>query len=222
MELRNKTICFLGDSITQGVGVEREEEIFHCVLKRRTGLAAAKNEGVSGTRYARQHMPPKPGFETADRLPFVARYNQMGVADAVVVFGGTNDFGHGDAPIGAFTDRTADTFYGACHVLYAGLIETYPGKPIVILTPLHRVDEWSETGMPEYKTVKTGVLRRYVEIIREVAAYYALPVLDLYQNSGLEPSIAPIRELYMPDGVHPNARGHAILAHMLEGFLKNL
>ena len=46
-------------------------------------------------------------------------------ADGVVVFGGTDDFGHGDAPIGTPSDRTYDTFYGACHVLFSKLIEKY-------------------------------------------------------------------------------------------------
>lgn len=53
---------------------------------------------------------------------FCGRLDEMDKnADAVVVFGGTNDYGHGDAPFGLFTDRTDETFYGACHTLMSEL-----------------------------------------------------------------------------------------------------
>ena len=63
-------------------------------------------------------------------------------ADIVVVFGGTNDFAHGDDPIGEMLDRCTTTFYGACHVLMARLIEKYPTATIVFMTPMHRVNEY--------------------------------------------------------------------------------
>lgn len=87
-------------------------------------------------------------------------------ADIVIVFGGTNDYGHGDAPMEDF-DRTPETFYGAYHYLYSGLIKKYLGKQIVIMTPLHRTDEYKNTGT--MKTWGSGTLKDYVNIIREVA-----------------------------------------------------
>ncbi|MBQ2742388.1 MAG: SGNH/GDSL hydrolase family protein, partial [Oscillospiraceae bacterium] len=134
------------------------------------------------------------------------------------VFGGTNDFGHGDAPIGEFSDRTPATFYGACHDLFTRLIEKYPGKPIVIMTPLHRSNE-------DEVRVKHGVsvtLKTYVNIIREVAEYYSLPVCDMYKNSGLQPRVPIIQEKFIKDGLHPNDDGHAIIAERLGAFLENL
>ena len=62
-------------------------------------------------------------------------------ADAIIVFGGTNDYGHGDAPLGTPQDRTPKTFYGALHTLILYLLNAYPTAQIVILTPLHRVAE---------------------------------------------------------------------------------
>ena len=59
----------------------------------------------------------------------------------VAVFGGTNDYGHGDAPVGSFEDRTPDTFYGALHYLYSGLKEMYPKATIFVMLPLHREGE---------------------------------------------------------------------------------
>ena len=142
-------------------------------------------------------------------------------ADIVVIFGGTNDYGHGDAPIGSPSDRTPDTFYGALHTLYTSLIEKYPEAVIVILTPLHRCVEEDPRGEGR-RTQAIGTLKEYVNIIREVAEFYSLPVIDLYANSGLQPRVPVIKEKYMPDGLHPNDAGHRILALKIAHFLENM
>ena len=152
---------------------------------------------------------------------FCERFDKMDDdADIVVVFGGTNDYGHGDAPLGNFDDRTPDTFYGACHYLFSGLIRKYLGKSIVIMTPLHRIGEMK---IPDIKVPGDyGILKEYINIIREVAEYYSLPVLDLYSSSGLQPEIKEIQDEYIPDGLHPNDRGHEIIARKLKFFLENI
>ena len=60
-----------------------------------------------------------------------------------------------------------------------------------------------------------GTLKDYVEIIRQVAEFYSLPVLDLYKNSGLTPRVPVIREMFMPDGLHPSNEGHRMIAEMI-------
>ena len=130
MDIRGKKINFLGDSITQGCGVVIPGNIYHERLASEYGLAAARNYGIGGTRIARQ---TKPSLYPEWDLDFVLRVDHLDPdADIVVVFGGTNDFGHGDAPLGEFSDRTQDTFYGACHVLFEYLINTYPEATIVV------------------------------------------------------------------------------------------
>ena len=121
-----------------------------------------------------------------------------------------------DAPFGIFEDKTHDTFCGALNVLYTGLIERYPGKVIVIMTPLHRRGEDNASGTLH------PALRTYVEAIRSAAEYYSMPVLDLYAMSGLQPNLPIIRQKYMPDQLHPNDAGHRILADRIIGFLEDL
>ena len=222
MNLEGKIINFLGDSITEGVGTSRPEGVFLNILKRNLGLAQARNYGIGGTRYALQKGTfNRPKDDFVDVNSFSERFHRMeDDADMVVVFGGTNDYGHGDAPLGEFFDRTPDTFYGACHYLYSNLIRKYLGKPVVIMTPLHRCDEYSIQDVGQ--SGEKGTLKRYVEIIREVAEYYSLPVLDLYATCGMQPEIEEIREQYIPDGLHPNDLGHEIIADKLEAFIKRL
>ena len=215
MKLENMTFNFLGDSITEGVGTSESCKRYFELLRDAWGLKAANGYGISGTRLARQAIPSEePSF---DRY-FLSRVEAMAEADGVVVFGGTNDYGHGDAAIGTFDDRTPDTFYGACHGLFTGLLEKYPGKPIVVMTPLHRLGE----GEVKVKHGREVTLKTYVDIIKEVARYYALPVCDLYGISGMQPAVPVLQERFMPDGLHPNDAGHELIAARLGNFLAAL
>lgn len=220
MELKGKKINFLGDSITEGTGTSSIEHVYFEVLKRSAGLAEARGYGIGGTRLAKQIVPSeKPKYDHF----FEERAREMDRdADVVVVFGGTNDFGHGDAPVGRPEDRTPDTFWGACHSLYTYLMTEYPDARIVVMTPCHRLNEHNTDGSEHNKAYNYGSLKDYVNIIREVAEYYSLPVCDLYANLGINPEIAPQREKYMPDGLHPSDAGNAKIAAYLEAFLKTI
>ena len=209
MELKGKKINFLGDSITEGVGAS---EYARCYLEQFAAATGAicRNYGISGTRIAKRRVPYDiPEF---DRY-YASRVPEMDPdADIVVVFGGTNDYGHGDAPLGEMNDRTIWTYYGALHVLFTALIEKYPAAQIVVLTPLHRDDEEK----------RTPTLKPFVDATRQVAEFYSLPVLDLWANYGIQPRIPVMKNMYVPDGLHPNDAGHAILANKLRAFLEQL
>ncbi len=217
MELKGKKINFLGDSITEGVGASSPDKCFVSLIAERTG-AVCRNYGIGGSRIAKQKVPSE---NPRHDMYFSSRVEDMEPdADIIVVFGGTNDFGHGDASLGMFSDRTADTYYGGLHELYLKLIEKYPESKIVVLTPLHRWNEDNVRG--DCKDKPYAVLKAYVDMLRNVAEYYSLPVLDLYKVSGIQPKIPVMKETYMPDGLHPNDRGHERLANMVVKFLTEL
>ncbi len=218
MNLKGKKIAFLGDSITEGHGTTSIEHTFWNVLAKRTG-AFSYGYGIGGTRIAPQRKPSEnPVFD----LYFGSRVDEMiPDADFVVGFGGTNDYGHGDAALGTMADRTEDTFYGSLHVLMRKLIERYPEALIVFMTPLHRLGE-SGRDYNEFGVRNTAKLQAYVDAIIEVGAYYGIPVLDLFRVSGIQPEIPVIRERYMPDGLHPSDAGHERIADRLIGFLETL
>ncbi len=219
MELKNKKINFLGDSITEGACLNDWNNVYWMQVGRDTG-ATVRGYGIGGTRIAPRLMPERPGEEGFGQY-FGSRVEKMDPdADIIVVFGGTNDFGHGDVPLGTIADRDNTTFYGALHTLYRQLWEKYPTATIVVMTPLHRVgehDSLNEHGHPVIASLK-GIS----EAIKEVAAYYSFPVLDLYAVSNLNPELPIIKETFMPDGLHPNDAGHTRIASRLEGFLKAL
>lgn len=212
MDLQGLKINFLGDSITEGHGTSGEAARFTSLIAAQTG-AITRCYGIGGTRIARQ---TNPSANPRHDLDFNARVAEMAPdADVVVIFGGTNDFGHGDAPFGIFADRTVDTFCGALHTLFTALLEKYPASAIIVLTPMHRLGE-------DTPNMHGHVLKDYADMIRRTAEYYALPVLDLFASSGVQPAVPVMRERYMPDGLHPNDAGHVRLTHQIIRFIEAL
>lgn len=217
MELKGKKIAFLGDSITEGCGTSAIEKTFWNVLAQQTG-AECFGYGIGGTRIAPQQYLEEGEL---DRYYATRVDDMIPDADVVVVFGGTNDFGHGDAPFGRIDDMDERTFCGAYHALCRKLIARYPEAQLVILTPTHRDSE--DSGPYNEKGFRLSTnLAGYVDAIREIAAFYAIPVLDLFRVSGIQSRVPELKDRYIPDGLHPNDAGHKRIADKLIGFLNAL
>lgn len=224
MNLEGKTVEFLGDSITEGVGVA---DIPGCRydnrLKKMLGLGQVHNYGIGGTRLAHQSVPSeKPRYD----LCFCGRaYNMDKNADLIVVYGGVNDWIHGDAPFGEMTDTTPATFCGGVDFLMRLLKSEYPDVPVVFMTPAHANFEGMTDALPSARKVKkpdAKPLAAYVDVIAAKGREYCIPVLNLYHELGIDPNRLEDKEKYTADGLHFNDEGHAVLANCLAHFLKAL
>ena len=134
MNIKGFKVNFLGDSITDGTGVADIKNCRYDIrLARMCALSAANNYGIGGTRLAHQPYPSEnPRYD----LCFCGRADTMDVsADMVVVYGGVNDYIHGNAPFGEIGDTTPATFCGGVYYLMRFLKETYAGKPIIFMNP---------------------------------------------------------------------------------------
>ncbi len=213
MELKGKIINFLGDSITEGVGTSCDEAKYIEVLKREAGLAEVRNYGIGGTRIAEQGIDCNGWLDERD---FCRRYKTMDKnADVIVVFGGTNDYDHGDADFGTRYMTTPKTYYGAVNYLMRGLIEMYPTATIVFMTPMQRLNL-------ERLNSRGYTLKMYVDAIKEAGERFSIPVLDLYGTLGICPDVPCHLEAYCPDGLHPNDAGNEKIARRLKAFLESL
>ena len=214
MELKNKTVVFLGDSITEGVGATAPENCYVSLFSKAHPEARVMNFGISGTRIACQLKPSaNPRWDKF----FASRINDMPKeADLVFIFGGTNDYGHGDAPMGSFGDTDGYSFYGGLYDLYTRLINKYPDAKIIVMTPMHRTGELEPHAHPD----GDFTLQDYVNAVRESAEYFSLPIIDLWQISGMQPAIEIIKEKYIPDGVHPSDAGYKKLFDIIEAYVK--
>ena len=197
----------LGDSITYGYGTTKT---YHDYIKEKLGIGVVNNYGISGTTIAYVDNP----LCTQNNDIMCERYTRMtDDADVITVFGGVNDQGW-RVPIGTMTDRTRDTFYGACHLLFKGLQEKYWDKPIGAITQLPR------TNTTEFDEMLSQ--KEYVKAYKEVCAYYSIPCLDLLSDSGFKINNENFKTKYVPDGLHPNEEGHKLIVDRIIDFLEKL
>ena len=224
MDIKGFKVNFLGDSITEGTGVTDQTNRYDNRLAVMCHLAAANNYGIGGTRLAHQtHPSENPRYD----LCFCGRAWDMDkTADMVVVFGGVNDYIHGDAPFGQLGDTTPATFCGGVYFLMHYLRETYGKKPVIFLTPARSFlrkevdDRYASTHAR--KRVPGKALVAYVDVILETAKQFDIPVLDLYRDLGIDPHDPETFDTYTIDGLHFNDAGHAVIAQKLKAFIEAL
>ena len=207
-------INFLGDSITEGMNADKIEHTY-VYLVGKMANCVTRNYGICGTRIARQRIPSdEPMF---DRY-FSSRVDEMNNdADYIFVFGGTNDYGHGDAPFGKMGDKTVDTFYGAVDFLINKLMQYYKKEQIIFIPPLYRTNENSIYGSHDSKTEPCNPLSVYREALMEVVNSYNIKTLDIKDIIGKAENNPLI-----DDGLHPNNAGHHRIAELISGYIKNI
>ena len=224
MKIEGKIINFLGDSITEGAGVsDIANNRYDNVICREYGLKSVNNYGIGGTRIAHQSKPSdKPRYD----LCFCGRaYNTSTKADIMVVYGGVNDYIHGDAPIGDPSDTTPSTFWGGVNFLMTFLKERFAGKPVVFVTPARSCLRGVTDEVKSARSMKKEdamPLLGYVEIIKAAGEAHGIPVLDMYHTLPLNPNDPDQREKYTIDGLHFNDEAHHIIAKHIAEFLLSL
>ena len=179
MDITGRKIAFLGDSIAEGTGASLPEKSFVGLFQAAHPEAIVNNYSIGGTKIAAQQVVR----ENWDKNPFFLRVDQIDPdTDLIFIMGGTNDFGHGDVPLGKAGNVINNySFYGAYIALIVSLKMRCPNALIVIATPLHRHGEDFVATRPDGE----WTLKDYVTTVKAVAEYCALPVLD---GSGCAPS----------------------------------
>ena len=209
----NKKVAFIGDSITQGINTTYDNT-YHQYLNAMLGFGSMYVDGIAGSCYS-----SKSDYGTS-KNPIVNRCSDIPTdCDLVVIFAGTNDFGH-STPLGTISDTSDVSFYGAVISCINQIITSNPDVRLAIMTPLHRS---GTTHKAENVANDVGkVLKDYVNALREICEFYSIPIIDTYSIYGLNPSISTVYNNYITDGLHPNAEGHRLLAERIKPYLEIL
>lgn len=207
-------INFLGDSITEGACADSSEHIYSAVCCSILG-AKEGNYGLGGTRIARQ----KTNVNGNPDEDFILRARWMNPCDFLFVFGGTNDFGHGDAPMGEKGDSTSWTFYGAlkCLIDYLLDVKKLRKEQICFILPTLRYNEDNPHGDGAIYWLDKLPLERYRKAIIDVCSDYGIETLRI-QSLPVPTTDKPSE--YYQDGLHPNTKGHQLLGEELAAYLK--
>ena len=163
--------------------------------------------------------------------------------DAILIFAGTNDYNH-NTPLGNFyleSEKETNyngttvrrkyrtlikddtTFCGRINKAMAFLKENYPDQQIVIMTPIHRgFAKFSDRNVQPEENYSNDLglyIDDYVNVLRQAASVWAVPLIDLYSTSGLYPmsdSFVKYFENAQTDRLHPNSVGNYRLAKTIQ------
>lgn len=210
-----KKILFLGDSITQGACASCLENQFVELVGKKLPCQAI-NYGIGGTRIAKKINPIPDARHACDYLDFNTRAVHMDKdADFVFVMGGTNDHGHGDCPLGTMEDTSLYTFYGALKQLVKYLQDTYGKEKICFIMPMHKYDEDNVLGDGS-RINPTVSFKYYRKAYKEVCDLYGIDLIDV---DDIFPIPAKRETDVFFDGLHPNDKGHALIANKIINYL---
>ncbi len=228
---QGKKVAFIGDSITEGVG---SDKTYHAYLAEWLGITAL-NYGVNGA-------------QTCDMHRFALRLkDEHPDADAVFVFGGTNDFNDG-IPMGTFFDECCEqvnhngtevmrrhrtlnldgnTFCGRLNLLFGEIKRGFPAAQVFVMTPIHRgyATFGDDNVQPDefWANAQGLFIGDYVEAVRRAADLWSMPLIDLYRDSGLLPAFGEYAAYFhdaQTDNLHPNARGHERIARTIKAAIE--
>ena len=165
------------------------------------------NYGLSGSTIAKKH--------DADNDAMCVRYASMQSADVVMVMGGINDL-WSNIPLGKYGDKNPLTFYGGMDALCKGLLQRFPTKKIIFITPTEQNNNGANLE------IKTGYTAKdYANVMNIICSKYGIPVFDANACSGINPVIGDISGMYTTDSLHLNDAGHERLGVLLSQFLLN-
>ena len=198
-----KWVC-MGDSLTESNS--RTSKHYFDYISEKTGIQTV-NLGVSGTGYMNRQDLNKAFYQRVADIPEDA--------DVITIFGSGNDLSH---PLGTVTDTGTDTLCGCINTTIDAIYERIPLARLGIITPTPWIG-----SMPSKTTCS---MAKYSEAIVEICRRRSIPCLDLYHESNLRPDDETFRKLAFSkddgSGVHPDEKGHEIIAASFQSLLERL
>ena len=220
----NQVFCFVGDSITCGVGATMPSNRFSTKVAKRME-AFEQNIAISGSVIC----------TGGDYISDMVNFGQIKSADVIIVAMGVNDFNasmtkemYGPGEKG-LEEKDSTTFYGALETACEFFTEfkntKKPNLRVIFLTPLISSPEACTGGPYTYdndaKNMFGCTRRDYCDIILDVAGDYGFEAIDTnrvagsYYNSPEDETVSK----YLNDGLHPNDAGYDKIADVIISYL---
>lgn len=141
--------------------------------------------------------------------------------DIICVFGGTNDFNSAHE-LGTLDTANTDgktTFYGAVYTLATELMTNYPKSVIIFITPLSSAPAYNSAEnykWYEYPSMGGHSMKDFCDAIKEVCCYLHIPVVDLFENSGLNYNYDTDNIYFVSDKLHLTDAGQEAISYVIE------
>ncbi len=200
-------IVAFGDSITNGVGLAGvgEEDTFRAIVERELAEkietpVEVVNAGVNGDIVTLAIGRLK--HDVLDRKP-----------DMVTIMFGGNEAGFYRPETQGFAETprvSREQFAGTLGKIVDRIRSA--GIEVVLMTCPPMTERYWGMHLEAYQ--KHGInflVKEYAQAMREVAAEKRVPLVDVYRAFENNPAALG----YFPDGLHPDARGHRVIADLL-------
>ena len=219
-----KTIACIGDSITAGVGVTKDQTDYVTRLAQALEMDYIRLGASGSTLCTDGHATCNIGKLTESNLAG---------AEVVTILMGINDFvqaHNGYYALGNMDSTDTSTIYGALHMWCQRIAalrqkDSLKSTEFYFMTPV--ITSWnnSVSSVRNWDQSKTNIhgytLRDLCNAIIEVCAWYDIAVIDLNLISGLYYNNAEDNNIvqFGGDGAHPGATGHQMMANAMENAL---
>jgi lysophospholipase L1-like esterase len=197
-----RTLAAFGDSITEGAGGSSPASAWASLLALGLG-ARLINRGRGGT--VLQSTPVRDGRGGSG----VSRFRQDLLADdradCVAILYGYNDARYTGDP----ARFNVEAFVRDYRIVLGGLLDSgFTRECVCIGSPPYIPDLGLGRGSPGFSGQTRGGFEAYVEAVRSVAAEFGVFYAAVYEAMAREPD----GSLASADLVHPNDRGHGLIA----------
>ena len=216
-KLLNKKAIFFGDSITEGTGSWAD---FNTI--RLNNDMSGGNYGVGGSTYCVNYNSNNNNC-IYNRIKYIHGLGIHNDANYIILEGGVND-AFRSLPLGTMlnkTDFTTDcdtsTFAGAFEMAIRFVLTNWHGAKVGFIA--------------NSKIPRLPSLGNYMDMAKEICNKYSVPVLDLFNESGICAGIQIINESYFGidgddighGGTHPTKEGYALYINdKVESWMKSL
>lgn len=217
--LNNKTIAFIGDSITYGAGDRPNPETYSSTgwvsrIRNYNPLATVLGFGAGGTTIAVREGRTDSIVERIQNL-----YTTNPTLNYIIIQGGVNDC-YSNVPLGEMTNSYSNnfddtTFAGALEKIFYFAQNNWQLQNIGYIVTF-KVP--SAQSMPDQK------FTNYMNLAKEICKKWSVPFIDLFNDSDLNYYIPDIRNNYSQnqDGLHPNGQAYDLISPKINHWLKSL
>lgn len=216
-KLLNKKAIFFGDSITEGAGSWAD---FNTIRLNNDMIGG--NYGVGGSTYSVKSNSDNSNC-IYNRIKYVNGLGTHNDANYIILEGGVND-AFQSLPLGSMLNKTdfttecdTSTFAGAFEMAIRYVLTNWRGAKVGFI---------ANSKIPRLPSLGT-----YMDMAKEICNKYSVPVLDLFNESGICAGIQIINESYFGiDGVevghggtHPTKEGYALYINdKVESWMRSL
>lgn len=130
--------------------------------------------------------------------------------DILIIYASANDIS-GSVELGSIDDGDETHFYYAYALMIRKIIKRIPNAKIFVCTPHNFYNKYKDADYP-YKNSRNLTILDYCKVIKDIAAIYGIPVIDVNGLSGIS-TLTITKDL--GDQVHPNNIGGQKIANVI-------